>query len=115
MARFLSDIDQKIPLNFLPFRPNFVLENHLGAYRELMDKSVKKAEEAGLKNVDWSGRVGISGSVEEKKVEGYEREEAKLAGGIAQEVGCSTHPRDCGGCSLNQDCPVKNYKATRTT
>lgn len=115
LARLLSEIDPSVPLNLLAFRPNFVLEDHLGATREIMKNAVQVAEEAGLENVTWSGRVGLSGEVREVKATEYELEGPRLAGGIAKEVGCVTHPRMCGDCDLRDDCPIKGYRPSRTT
>lgn len=115
IAKFLSTIDPEIPLNFLAFRPNFTLEKHRGATLEEMKKAVKTAKRAGLKDVSWSGRVGLPGQISEKRGSNYEREGAKLAGRIAEEHGCMTHTRDCGDCDHKHECALKNYKPTRST
>lgn len=115
IAKFLVRIDEELPLNFLAFRPNFALENHPGAPRKLMEKAVKIAEKAGLKNVSWSGQPDIPRVPLEGKAEEYEREGAKLAGYHAKKLGCITHPRSCGDCIFQQKCPIKNYKASRWT
>lgn len=104
LAEFLADIDEEVPLNFLAFRPNFVLEDHRGAARKEMESAVKTAESAGLKDVSWSGRCGIPG----KDIE-YGDDAANK---IAENVGCVAHPRDCGGCSINNNCPIKKYRAS---
>lgn len=111
IANFLSDIDEELPLNFLAFRPNFLLEDHRGATHKIMEKAVETAREVGLKDVSWSGRAGLPGKTPEKTAEEYKRSGARLAGGVAKEAGCVTHPRDCGSCRLRQECPVKNYEA----
>lgn len=115
LAEFISELDPELPLNFLAFRPNFVLENHLGATRELMEWAVREAEKAGLENVGWSGRVGLSGEIRKAEATEYERKGARLAGGIAKETGCDFHPRDCGDCEKKDECPIKNYSADRMT
>lgn len=115
IGEFLSDIDEELPLNFLAFRPNFVLENHLGATRDTMKRAVETAEKTGLKNVSWSGHTDLPGSIAEDKASEYEREGAKLAGGYAKEAGCVTHTRNCGSCNLQKRCPIKKYKAKRRT
>lgn len=115
IAKFISKIDPKLPLNLLAFRPNFVLEGHPGATRELMEKSVEVAEGAGLEDVSWSGRVGLSGEVEGVEAPEYERTGAQIAGGIAKRAGCQSTPRDCGNCHLKNNCPIKNYSASRST
>lgn len=113
IAKFVSKIDKELPLNFLAFRPNFVLENHQGANRGLMDKAVKVARKAGLENVSWSGHAGLPGKIPKTRAKEYEHKGAKLAGGIAKKVGCVTHPRMCGGCNLQHECPIKSYKASK--
>ncbi|KXB08114.1 hypothetical protein AKJ58_00850 [candidate division MSBL1 archaeon SCGC-AAA385D11] len=115
IGEFLSDIDEELPLNFLAFRPNFVLENHLGAKRAMMKRAVEAAKKAGLKNVSWSGHTDLSGYIAENKASEYGREGGKLAGGYAKGAGCVTHPRNCGSCKLQQQCPIKKYKAKRRT
>lgn len=115
IVEFLAEIDEELPLNFLAFRPNFTLENHPGAPTKIMWKAVQVAEDAGLKNVTWSGRPNLPGIPLEGKASEYEREGAKLVGYHAKKIGCITHPRDCGDCELQQRCPIKNYKASRRT
>lgn len=115
ITRFLAQIDEELPLNFLAFRPNFTLEDHPGAPTKTMRKAVETAEKAGLRNVSWSGRPDISGIPLESEAEEYVGKGARLAGGHAKELGCITHPRNCGGCELQQECPIKNYKANRLT
>lgn len=113
LAEFLKDIDEGAELNFLAFRPNFVLENYPGASTESLKDAVKTAEEAGLKNVSWSGRAGIEGSSVDLSEENYRHEGAKSAGGIAKKNGCITHPRDCGTCKDLKDCTIKSYRPSR--
>ncbi|MFW6040770.1 MAG: radical SAM protein [Thermoplasmatota archaeon] len=118
LSKFLANINQNIPLNFLAFRPNFVLEKYHGADKRHMEKAVKTAREEGLNNVEWSGRVGIKGKVLDiKAIEAIEylSSGGQLAGGIAKQEGCITHPRNCGVCNLNQNCPIKSYVAIRRT
>ncbi len=113
LAEFLADINKEVPLNFLAFRPHFVLEDYKGASTKSLKRAVRTAKEAGLKNVGWSGRPDIKGKGIERKTEEYSKEGAKIAGGRAEEVGCETHPRECGSCGSNQDCPVKNYRPAK--
>lgn len=115
ISSFLSDIDEEIPLNFLAFRPNFVLENYRGATQRDMKKAVETARKEGLKNVGWSGRVNISGQNQSTLEPAYDRNGAKIAGGIAKEAGCVTHPRDCGNCDLRRKCPIKSHSPNRQT
>ncbi len=113
LTEYLSEIDPFLPLNFLAFRPNFVLENYKGASRELMEKAVRIARDVGLENVSWSGRVGLRGRLSEKVAEEYEHEGGKIAGALAKEAGCVTHPRNCVACELKHECSVKNYRPTK--
>ncbi|MBS3816037.1 MAG: radical SAM protein [Candidatus Thermoplasmatota archaeon] len=115
LAKFLVEIDEDLPLNFLAFRPNFVLEEHKGATRAMMERAVKTAKKAGLKDVSWSGRTGISGKIPKKMLEKYEKKGAKLGGMIAKKNGCVTHPRDCGNCSEYASCSIKRYRPTSRT
>ncbi len=115
LAGFLADIDEELPLNFLAFRPNFVMEDYEGATREVMERAVEKAEECGLKNVSWSGRTGISGEISVEKSDRYKKKGAKIAGRIAEEKGCVTHPRDCGRCGAYDECEIKRYRPSRRT
>ncbi len=110
LAEFLYEIDPKIPLNFLAFRPNFVLENYPGATREDMVKALETAEAVGLENVGWSGRTNIEGKFPNFKSDIYEHEGGKVAGGIAESSGCITHPRVCGECKNVHECSVKSHK-----
>lgn len=110
ISEFLANIDPDLPLNFLAFRPNFVLNDYAGASRKLMKKAVEVASESGLKNVSWSGRVGLPGQGMERRSKEYERTGAQLVGRVAKDIGCETHPRNCGECDLNQKCPIKNYE-----
>lgn len=112
LTEFIATIDATLPVCFLAFRPNFVLENHPGAGMDLMEKCVHIAKEAGLKNAYWSGYTGISGSVvdmESKMKRKYTTAGAQLAGSYAFQAGCQTHPRNCSICDANQACRIKKY------
>lgn len=102
LSEFLAGIDEDIPLNFLAFRPNFVLEDHPGATKEEMRKAVKTAKEAGLENVSWSGRTGLPGTIPNDSG-------ASLANKIARKKGCVSEKRDCSSCEKNKDCNLKSY------
>lgn len=110
LAQFLSQINEDLPLNFLAFRPNFVMENYQGAKKEDMNEAVKKAKRAGLENVSWSGRTGLRGKIDLNNKKGAETAEE-----IAEQTGCITRPRDCGSCVKVFSCPIKNYRAGRKT
>jgi len=118
LSKFIARIDPTLPVSFLAFRPNFVLENHPGAERRLMEACVRTAREAGLQNVSWSGHPGIAGqvSVPDPAVsDRYERIGARMAASAVFHAGCKTHPRDCAACSENQACHVKTYLPVRAT
>lgn len=115
LVDFLAETNPEVPVRFLAFRPNFALELHKGADAELMNKAVKIAEDAGLKDSAWSGQTGIPGRLKICEVEGYKREGAALAVGYAKKAGCPTHPRNCGTCELSLECPVRLYKPRRST
>jgi pyruvate formate lyase activating enzyme len=112
LTQFIADIDISLPVCFLAFRPNFVLENHPGASRELMDRCVDIARDSGLENAYWSGSTDIPGEIMNRESEIQERsvsEEAQLAASHALSAGCQTHPRGCSTCTSNQACEVKKY------
>jgi len=112
LAEFIANIDPTLPVCFLSFRPNFILENHPGADKILMDKCVTIAKNSGLEIAYWSGYTDIPGkSIEAASEikENYLTEGARLAGTYAFHKGCYTHPRSCAKCSSNQDCEIKKY------
>ncbi len=122
MCEFLADLDETVPVCFLAFRPNFVLERHPGAPPELLERAVEIAREEGLVNASWSGLPGLPGEVPpsvRRRAEGlkgaYGHDGAALAAGYAAEVGCATHPRDCSACPRSGSCPVKRYVPSRRT
>lgn len=111
ICRFIAELSPALPVCFLAFRPNFVLDRHGGAGLELMRRAVEVARESGLTNVDWAGRPGIhalpgaiSGSQGHALAEAY-----------ATEAGCRTIPRCCGDCPQMRNCALKHYRPTRRT
>jgi pyruvate formate lyase activating enzyme len=117
LCRFLASISKDLPVCFLAFRPNFVLDEHLGATRELMNRCVEQGRLAGLKNVTYAGTSNITGKVGvlQRKVEGdYSRRGAKMAASYALAKGCNTHPRDCSSCLSMSTCPLKKYLPVRS-
>ncbi len=110
LAEFLAEIDPSLPLNFLAFRPNFLMHGYRGASREAMEYAVEKAESAGLENVSWSGLTGLPGKIPSGRSTNYETTGGQIAGRIAEESGCTTHPRDCGSCESKHDCTIKKYR-----
>jgi len=112
LCRFLASISKELPVAFLAFRPNFVLDEHPGATTELMKKCVEQARGAGLRNVSYAGMTNIPGKkgdlLEEMEV-AYDRPGARLAAFYGRSKGCNTHPRDCGDCLSMSKCPIKRY------
>jgi pyruvate formate lyase activating enzyme len=119
MCGFLADIDPKVKLNFLAFRPNFVMEDYLGATDELLEKCVKIARDVGLENVSWSGRPGLPGELPEDVKKIMKKldfpEQIALPVGFARSHGCDSEPRNCGVCEINQDCPIRSYEPRQIT
>jgi pyruvate formate lyase activating enzyme len=118
LVEFVANIDTDLPVCFLAFRPNFILEDHSGATLSLMDKCVNIASSAGLKNAYWSGHTDISGTINgdpHDMGEVYSKEESRRAAMYAEKVGCKTHPRNCVYCNFNQACHIKGYIPVRTT
>jgi pyruvate formate lyase activating enzyme len=116
LAEFIADIDPFLPVCFLAFRPNFVLENHPGASRNLMEKCVSVAKASGLKNAYWAGLTDIPGVVmplEDQIEKRYVSHGARLAGSYARSAGCQPHLRECRSCLSNQACMIKQYVPTR--
>jgi pyruvate formate lyase activating enzyme len=118
LAAFIAEMDPSLPVCFLAFRPNYVLENHPGAGRPLMEKCVGIAKDSGLENAYWSGHPGIPGAahpVAHEMEEIYVSEGARLAGSYALDSGCTTHPRGCASCPSNQACALKRHVPERAT
>ncbi|UCD79615.1 MAG: radical SAM protein [Desulfobacterales bacterium] len=112
LTDFIASIDPGLPVNFLAFRPNYVLERHPGATAVLMESCLEIAKTSGLQNAYWSGYTGIPGavaSVENTIRDKYTSEQSRLAGSYAFYAGCRTHPRSCSACQTNQNCQVKKY------
>jgi pyruvate formate lyase activating enzyme len=117
-SEFIASIDPELPVCFLAFRPNFALENHVGAPVGLMDECVEIAAQAGLQNVYWSGHAGIAGKIDHINVDmqkHYRLKESQMAGTYADDAGCLTHPRNCCDCTSNQTCNLKKYIPGRST
>jgi pyruvate formate lyase activating enzyme len=112
LVAFVADLSPSLPVCFLAFRPNFVLENHPGASRQLLQRCLRLAKDAGLENTHWSGLTDIYGKgmeVESTLSEAYKTMGARLAGSYALRARCRTHPRACALCPSNQACRVKRY------
>ena len=118
LCRFIADIDVQLPVCFLAFRPNYVLEHQAGATAELMDRCVDIAATNGLKRAYWTGQTEISGSNSHPRnqaVSAYQRTGARAAGAHAYAAGCRTHPRHCAACAFHLLCVVKGYVPQKNT
>ncbi|UCH98112.1 MAG: radical SAM protein [Candidatus Aminicenantes bacterium] len=107
LTDFVAGIDPALPVCFLAFRPNFVLEHHPGADEGLMNRCVDIAEASGLQAAHWAGQTGIAGKISTPS--------DSTAGSYARQAGCLTLPRNCSTCPSNQRCPVKRYIPPRVT
>jgi pyruvate formate lyase activating enzyme len=111
---FVAGIDRELPVAFLAFRPNHVLQSHPGAGRGLLERCVETARSLGLHNVHWCGLPDLPGrgmDPDPDLAHGFSHPGAALATTCARHAGCATVPRDCGGCSLAGDasCPIKPF------
>ena len=113
LCEFLAGISTELPVSFLAFRPNFVLDDHAGTPRESLKRAVDAAQSAGLSKVTWAGMPGLPGEYKEPDPEigaKYEHSGAARAATWASMRGCATHPRGCSGCDANQACRLKKYR-----
>ncbi|RKY88455.1 hypothetical protein DRQ09_02805 [candidate division KSB1 bacterium] len=95
LASFLSEIEPEIPVNFLSFRPEFLMEDYRGATQKFLTWCVKEARKNGLKNVTWSGLTDIPGKVLPLET-------------ILKEKKCTNHSnRYCGKCKNFYDCRLR--------
>ena len=118
LCRFIADIDVQLPVCFLAFRPNYVLEHCAGANADLMGRCVDIAASYGLKQVYWAGQTGIPGSksrLHSQTDSAYKLAGARTAGALAYTAGCRTHPRNCAACAFHQSCAVKGYVPKKNT
>lgn len=115
LSKFIASIDPDLPVSFLAFRPNFVLEDHPGATIEQMDQAVAEAEDVGLGNVDWAGRPGLPGHRRERADLDLADAGSRQAAAYSLTAGCQTHPRDCGHCPRQDRCPVKRHTPANRT
>lgn len=124
IIEFIANLDPSLPVNFLAFRPNFVLENHSWATRSLMANCVKTAEKAGLDNVSWHGQTsdhpvistnsGIPAEVYEYATRMHLPFNTALAIAYAHSKGCiSTSLRVCGLCEAMNKCKLKRFTTVK--
>jgi pyruvate formate lyase activating enzyme len=104
LCQFIADLNPSLPVNFLAFRPNFVMDEHPWATRKLMEKCVEIAHRAGLENTSWSGRAKNGKRKTESKGN------VEIAMGCAWSHGCiQKDERRCGACEAVDDCRIKQY------
>lgn len=118
LCRFVSNISKDLPVCFLSFRPNFVLDKSRGASRALMRRALETAWDAGLVRTSWAGMTDIAGTshrTNEDLGASYRIEGARVAASYALAKGCKTHPRDCKHCTSRACCPLKTYQPERST
>ena len=118
LCRFIAEIDVQLPVCFLAFRPNYVLEHQAGATTALMNRCVDIAAINGLKRAYWAGQTGIPGSrsyPHNQVVSAYQLAGARAAGAHAYAAGCRTHPRNCAACAFHQSCALKGYVPQKNT
>lgn len=112
IAEYIVSLDPEIPYRLIGFRPNFVLYYHPGPEKTLMEKLTEKCKKIGLKDVSWSGYYPkeIPPAINDVAVNIASRykgnPEASLSAAYANDLGCPTHPRDCGICPLRNHCPT---------
>jgi pyruvate formate lyase activating enzyme len=119
ICHFIASLDPSLPVCFLAFRPNFILDKHRGATLELLEAAVEIARKSGIENAYWVGRSDIQGyninniGLMKQLAAIYKLAGARIAGSLALYHGCKTHPRNCGGCNYKHQCSIKSYKPIR--
>ncbi|MFX0209859.1 MAG: radical SAM protein, partial [Candidatus Hodarchaeota archaeon] len=91
ITEFIVSLDETLPTSFLTFRPNFCLDTHPGASRELMETAVTSARENGLINVHWAGYSGIPGvipTIPQHITHQFSHQHSAVAAFYAQRAGC---------------------------
>ena len=113
ICNFLADIDPNVKLNFLAFRPKFVMEKYFGATRDFLGHCVSTARGLGLSRVSWSGVPGINGILPKTVKKIMDKldmpNDAALPLAFAKACGCTQENRNCGACKEKHDCDVKRY------
>jgi pyruvate formate lyase activating enzyme len=116
ICKFIADIDPTIKLNFLGFRPNFVMENYLGATFELCKRCISVANDFNLENATWSGQLGIGGAYHAKfntfTKESDIPQNIAILSKFAHDAGCISEIRNCGTCQVMHDCTLKHYHSS---
>ena len=111
LCDFIALIDPGLPVNFLAFRPNFIMTNHPWTPREYMERCLEAARIVGLENVSWSGltkgELPLRISAENWTAEGLAAEYAGSGGCIRKEK------RTCGTCKNKNKCQLKRCQPDR--
>jgi pyruvate formate lyase activating enzyme len=102
IAEFLANLSEDIPLCYLAFRPNFVLDEARGITVQELDTMVEAAKGYGLKKVDWAGLPGLPG----------EREGAQDFEELAEKKGCKKMKKRLCIC---KECALMSYTPKRRT
>jgi pyruvate formate lyase activating enzyme len=116
VCELIASIDPELPVCFLAFRPNHVLDHHPGASEQLMKHCLEVARQKGLRNAHRAGFPGIDGRgslPDPAIVEFYDSPAAHLAASYARSAGCTTNPRSCVDCELQ--CSMRSYLPTRVS
>jgi pyruvate formate lyase activating enzyme len=119
LCNFIAGMDTNIPVNFLAFRPNFVMGEHPWTQDQFMADCLKIAKKGGLTNVSWSGRVKESGVTLPPEILEYKNSvnqpaNIAIAMGYALQKGCVAESlRHCGTCKAVDKCLVKRYSTDR--
>ena len=118
ITEFIASLDETLPTSFLTFRPNFCLDTHPGASRELMEAVVTLARKTGLENVHWAGFSNIPGvypTVPQQFTTKFTYQQSSVAAFYAQRAGCLQIHRNCGNCNSKLTCELKGYHPKLST
>jgi pyruvate formate lyase activating enzyme len=108
VCEFVASIDPSLPVSFLAFRPNFVMESARGSSWRFMEGCVEMGAKAGLERVSWSGLPDVPRLPSAAS-------ELMDPSRLAVDAGCAMSVRVCGDCAVAHECPVKSYVARRST
>jgi pyruvate formate lyase activating enzyme len=113
MCKFLVDLDPKIKIHFLAFRPNFVMEFFNGANETLLNHCKQMAVEQGLNNIKTSGITGVIQKPPDHSIhllsEQYKQEPSSILFSIADSHDCLRKDVYCSICSKLMNCPIRKY------
>ncbi len=102
IAGFLQNINPNLHYRLVGFRPHFLLYYHQAPSRDLMQKLVKKCQDMGLKNADYSGYYSGSNLIRDASI----KNGLKNIYQYLNQAGCYRRPRNCGECLENASCPA---------